>query len=118
MKMVKCFWMMVLLVLLSISSCGGGMTDGQGSYPVGGTVSGLLHPGLVLQNNGGDDLAIAAGNTSFAFSTEVSDGGSYNVSVKAQPAMQVCFVTQGSGIISGASVTNIAIICSVDLHRI
>jgi hypothetical protein len=119
MKTDKFLWMMVFLVPLLISSCGGGTTDGQGSagtYTVGGSVSALLYPGLVLQNNGGDDLVITPNGASFTFSSEVVDGGSYNVSVKSHPAMQFGYVTQGSGIISGASVTDVLISCTVGIH--
>ena len=46
--------------------------------------SGLTGSGLVLQNNGGDDLAISA-NGSFIFTTPITNGASYAVTVKSQP---------------------------------
>ncbi len=119
MKSSKFFWMMVLSVLLLLPACGGGTSDSRGiavSYTVGGTVSDLLSPGLVLQNNGGDDLAVAANSTSFTFPTTVVDGESYNVTVKTQPELQFCSVTQGRGTVSAASVTNIVVTCSVPIH--
>ena len=51
---------------------------------VGGTVSGLLGTGLVLQNNGGDDVAIGA-DGSFVFPTEILEGRTYAVTVAAEP---------------------------------
>ena len=42
-------------------------------YTVGGTVIGLEGSGMILQNNSGDDLAIAA-DGSFIISTAVTDG--------------------------------------------
>ncbi len=119
MKSSKFFWMMVLSVSLLLSACGGGTSDSRGiavSYTVSGTVSGLLSPGLVLQNNGGDDLTVAANSTSFTFPAAVVDGESYNVTIKTQPETQFCSVTQGSGTISGASVTNIVVTCSFPIH--
>src|SRR5689334_17280729 len=55
------------------------------SYTVGGTVSGLTGSGLVLQNGGGDNLAVAQ-NGPFTFATALADGMAYDVSVLAQPS--------------------------------
>src|SRR5207248_3315794 len=53
-------------------------------YTIGGTVNGLVGSGLVLQDNGGNNLAVANAG-SFAFSTPISSGGTYAVSVLTQP---------------------------------
>ena len=42
------------------------------SYTIGGTVSGMVGSGMVLQNNGGDDLSISS-NGSFSFKTSLTD---------------------------------------------
>lgn len=83
------------------------------AYTLGGTVSGLAGTGLVLQNNGADDLAIASSGT-FTFATPVATGGAYSVKVKTQPSgpAQTCTVGNGSGSISGANVTNVTVTCS------
>ena len=78
---------------------------------VGGMVSGLAGAGLVLQNNGGDNLSVAADGP-FTFATSVANGGPYNVTVFAQPAGQGCSVANGSGTMSGANVTNVAVTCA------
>jgi hypothetical protein len=80
------------------------------TYSVGGSVSNLAGSGLVLQNNGADDLAIAA-NGPFSFATELLSGSSYSVRVATQPAGQTCTVTNGNGTISNADVTNIGVSC-------
>jgi hypothetical protein len=74
------------------------------SYTIGGTVTGLLGSGLVLQNNAGDDLVINA-NGSFTFATQVDHGDTYDVTVKTQPTVpdQFCRVTRGSGTASGTT---------------
>jgi len=61
-------------------------------------VSGLLGEGLVLQNDGGDDLAIDEDGT-HAFATAVAVGDPYAVTVLIQPGMppQRCAVTNGEG---------------------
>ena len=85
----------------------------SGTHTIGGTVSGLSGSGLVLQDNGGNNLAVASGATSFTFSTPISSGGSYNVTVLTQPTnpAQTCAITNGSGI-ANANVTNINITCT------
>ena len=88
-------------------SCG----TSSGSFSVGGTVSGLTGIGLVLQNNGGDNLAIGA-NGAFTFTTQLADGAAYAVTVKTQPNGQSCTVTNGSGTLAGANVTNVAVSCT------
>ena len=80
------------------------------SFSVGGTVSGLTGAGLVLQNNGGDDLAVGADGP-FQFSTPVPDGDPYDVTVSVQPTGQTCSVTNGSGTVSGADVTDVVVDC-------
>ena len=78
---------------------------------VSGTISGLgSGKSLVLLNNGSDDLTVLA-NGAFAFATPLTPGAAYAVTVKTQPAGQVCTVTNGSGTASG-NVTNVAISCA------
>ena len=83
------------------------------TYTIGGTVSGLAGSGLVLQQNGGDDLPIAA-DGNFTFATPLGNGGAYLVTVSVQPTnpMQTCVVTNGSGIVAGADVTDVQVTCS------
>ncbi len=80
-------------------------------FTVGGNVSGLAGAGLVLQNNGADDLAISS-NGGFAFSTALSNGSPYAVTVLSQPAGQFCAVSNGTGTLAGANVTGITVTCS------
>lgn len=82
------------------------------TYTVGGTVSGLSGT-LVLQNNGTDDKAVSA-NGSFTFSSPVAVGASYNTTVQTQPVGQTCAVSNSSGTIGGANVTNVAVTCNTN----
>jgi hypothetical protein len=82
------------------------------AFTVGGTVSGLTGIGLVLQNNGGNDLAISADGP-FTFSGGLAGGSTYSVTVRTQPSGQGCAVANGGGSITSASVTNIAVTCKV-----
>ena len=82
-------------------------------FTIGGAVSGLAGSGLVLQLNGANDLSIV-GNTAFAFETTLQNGARYEVSVRTPPGnpSQQCTIANGSGTITGANVTNIAINCA------
>ena len=80
------------------------------AYTVGGTISGLTGTGLVLQDNGGDNLLVAANQTSFTFLTPVALGAKYNVTVLTQPTAQSCTVTGGSATVT-ANVTNVQVTC-------
>ena len=90
-----------------VTSCG----KGPPSYTIGGTISGLSGKGLVLQNNGGDSLSVSASG-SFTFTTAISNGGSYSVTVLTQPTSptQNCTVANGTGTPS-ASVTSVQVAC-------
>lgn len=76
---------------------------------IGGTVSGLAGSGLVLQNNGSDDLSVAADGP-FTFAAAVPDGSTYNVTVKTQPAGQTCNVQGASGTAT-ADVSTVQVSC-------
>lgn len=80
-------------------------------FTIGGTVNGLTGAGLVLQDNGGDNLTITGtGSIKFTFATLVS--GAYNVTVKTQPSnpAQNCTVTNPTGTAT-APVTNVTVTC-------
>lgn len=109
-----------LLVLHSLAACGGG---GGGSsapptYTIGVTVSGLAGAGLVLQNNGGGNLAIPAAG-SFTFSTALASGTAYSVTVLTQPInpSQTCTVAAGTGMATG-NVTSVAVTCTTNTYTV
>ena len=86
------------------------------TYVVGGTLTGLAGSGLVLQDNAGDDLAVAANATSFTFTTAVASGATYSVTVKTQPTgpAQTCVVSSGSGTIGSAAVASVVVTCTTN----
>jgi hypothetical protein len=91
---------------------GPGPGGGSGPFTIGGTVTGLTGTGLVLQDNGADNLSIT-GNTTFTFKTAIASGQPFNVSVFASPTnpVQTCTVSGGQGTATG-NVTNVLITCS------
>src|SRR5579872_1097861 len=88
-------------------NCGNGLT-------IGGSVSGLIGSGLVLQNNGSNNFQVTgAGNVPFTFSSPITAGATYAVTVLTQPSKpaQTCTVVNGTGTVSG-NVSNVQVICT------
>jgi hypothetical protein len=128
MKPFKTFCNLTLagVLALSLAACGGsddsngggsrsptsrGGGGGSSTFTVGGTVSGLPSgTNLVLQDNQGDDLTVSA-NGVFTFATALADGTTYAATVQTQPAGASCTVTNGSGTVASANITNIAVAC-------
>lgn len=75
-------------------------------------VTGLVGAGLVLQNNGGEQLAIAT-DGSHSFPTALPSGSSYFVTVFRHPLSprQLCGVVNPAGVVTSADVTNIEVRC-------
>ena len=84
-------------------------------YTIGGTIqhlSGSGLSGLVLQNNGGDNLSVSSGARNFQFNTPLVLGSTYNVTVLTQPPGKTCTVSSGEGTVTG-NVTNVLIVCEI-----
>jgi uncharacterized delta-60 repeat protein len=81
------------------------------AFTIGGTVDGLQGSGLVLSNLG-PEVPVTA-NGSFTFPGTASDGQAYEVNVKTQPhnPEQICTVDHGTGHVSRANVTDVAVHC-------
>ena len=101
-----------LLLTLGLAACGG-----KASYDVSGTVSNLNNNGLILAN-GGEELPIAAGQTSFTFKKRIDYGTDYNITFKQQPAHMTCGISGGSG--SAGHYINIsaAVSCSQNTYSV
>jgi hypothetical protein len=82
------------------------------TFSIGGTVSGLnSSTSVTLLDNGTNSLKVTA-NGSFTFTTKLASGATYSVTVGAQPTGETCTVTNGSGTVGSANVTNVAVACS------
>lgn len=83
-------------------------------YTVSGTVTGLTGTGFIITNNGSDDLSISGGSANFTFASKLRSGKSYIVAIKTYPSSpsQACAITNPSGTIQSANVTNISINCT------
>lgn len=82
---------------------------------IGGTVAGLQGSGLVLQDNGGDNLSITA-NVPFSFPTMIAAGSPYNITVLTQPTKpsQTCTVANATGT-AGSSGPAPTVTCTVTI---
>ena len=89
------------------------------SYTIGGTATGVVGSGLILQDSAGNTveklpISAANGNQAFTFKQLVPTGTMYSVTIFAQPTgpTQTCTVTPSTA--SGtatANVTNVAVVC-------
>ena len=96
-----------------LTACGG--DDGQ--LLLGGQISGVTKPGMVLTNNGGSDYEIpvpsnGTGVTTFFFPERISSDDKYDVRVKSTPTnIEKCELFQNTGR-AGFDVTTIQIACT------
>jgi len=81
-------------------------------HTIGGRVTGYAGSGLVLQNNGGDDLPLVR-SEDFTFSLPVREGLDYEITVASSPSgpAQVCDVYGGSGTVGSGDVRDVLIYC-------
>jgi uncharacterized repeat protein (TIGR03803 family) len=93
------------------------VTCSDQAYLVGGSIMGLTAAGLVLAN-GTDTLTVSSGATSFAMPTPVAYTSAYTVTVQTQPAGLTCSISNGTGTMGTAAVTNIAVTCAANTYTV
>lgn len=103
-----------LACALTLASCGGS----GGSLLLSGAVSGLTRDGLVLTNNGGSDLVVAAGATSFVFPNYIGNDTDYNVAVKSSPSSAVCTASNNKGRTNTYDITSVLITCITNTYNL
>lgn len=103
-----------LACALGLAACGGG----SGDLLLTGTIyGGVTKDGLVLQNNGGDDLTIPANSTSFQFSNAVSTDDQFNITVKSKPSnVESCSISNGSARANYYTIAQVGITCIIKTH--
>ncbi|HEX9172340.1 MAG TPA: hypothetical protein VF861_06740 [Telluria sp.] len=103
----------VLACAAALSACGGGGND----LVVGGTIYGLTKEGLVLQINGGSDVAVAKGITTFYFDFKSDEA--FEITVKSNPSNAKCeVVSGGKGTTSTFNLTNVVVQCLTTTHKL
>jgi alpha-tubulin suppressor-like RCC1 family protein len=103
---------LAISLLCGLAACDSPVQPLDVSYTVGGEVSGLAGSGLVLVNNGGDNLAVSADGP-VTFASALAKRGGYRVTVLTQPAnpAQTCVVSGGRGTVTTANITTVAVAC-------
>jgi 6-phosphogluconolactonase len=99
------------VLFLTLAACGGGGGSTPGgslaaSYILSVNVTGVSGVGVVLRNNGGNDLTVTTPGT-YPFTTAVVAGSGYDVTVLSNPSspVQVCTVTSPLGSMPAANLT-------------
>jgi len=117
-----------LTMAASLVACGGGTS----TYTIGGTVSGLQYPGLILTNNLSDDVTLAppgldangaVKSVKYQFGKQLDYGATYSVTVKTQPLHQLCSPSGAQGTSTSdtagrLSVINADFVCSLTSNTI
>jgi hypothetical protein len=105
-----------LLCVAGLAACGG---KGNGSLNLGVQVIGLDRGGLVLQNNGGDDLEInTAGTANYFFKTLMAPDSQFNVTIKTTPANVTCKTGNNTGKINYYTYLQSSVTCTADPYTL
>jgi hypothetical protein len=88
------------------------------SYSVGGAVSGLA-PGrsVILRDDAAGEVTVSA-NGEFTFSKPLLSRSGYSVTIADDPEGQRCTVTNGSGTVMAANISDIQVACTTVAHTI
>jgi hypothetical protein len=88
------------------------------SYTLGGSVSGLTPGASGLQLSDGAETLPVSANGNFQFVQKVAYGSGYAVSVATQPTGMTCSVTNATGTMPAANVTNVMVSCSPQAYTV
>lgn len=89
------------------------------TYSVGGTVSGLFSEHeleVYFSSDHSGDIKIISQNGSYTFDVLVPDGNNYYTFIDSQPygpPNQTCTIENDYGVVDGANITNVNIICGM-----
>ncbi|MCB1192996.1 MAG: hypothetical protein KDK90_21300, partial [Leptospiraceae bacterium] len=88
------------------------------TYTVGGTINNYTGTGMQL-SDGTNTINIPAGGTTFTFPV-LNSGTAYTVSVAGQPVSpwQTCSVTNATGTLAGANVSNVIVNCTTNTYTV
>ncbi len=108
---IACRGMVARLFLVCLIGALSACSGNNPTYPVGGRVSGLSTNGLILAN-GSDTVRVSSNEISFVFSTWLTAGTPYSVTIQAQPAGQTCLVSDGKGMVTSVAIVDVKISCT------
>jgi len=99
-------------VLVALAACATSTVAHATSYTIGGTVSGLsAGVSITLFLNDAYETTVT-GSGSFTFSDgALTSGLPYAVAIGTQPPWETCAVSNGTGTVGSANVTNVSVTC-------
>ncbi len=103
--------LLLLGLTLLLQACGGGSGGPAPTYTVGGSVTGLGNTPVVLQNNNGTETLSVGANGTYTFTTALTQGIAYNITVLTQPTGYSCSVSNGTGTVGSQNIINIDVSC-------
>jgi N-acetylneuraminic acid mutarotase len=106
-----------LLSIMSLTACGGDGGSATAEHALGASINGLTASGLVLAVDG-TNVAVPANATRIQLSSSIPAGTAYSVAVQTQPTSLRCIVSNGSGTMGAANVTDIVISCQPEAYAI
>jgi N-acetylneuraminic acid mutarotase len=99
--------------VLALTACHGNSSS-NGTYTVGGTITGLNAGSVELIYNDSTTVSVAAGATTWVFPGSFAANTSYAVTVLTQPVGELCEVTSGgSATTLTENVDNVVVTCTV-----
>lgn len=104
---IACPWAGQSPAMPGCSGSGGGSTG----FTVGGQITNLGGTGLVLRLNGTTDVVVPFPSSTYDFTTTLNSGASYSITVVSSPSGQTCTVSNASGTVGSANVTNADVNC-------
>lgn len=109
----------LLALAFGLTACGGG----KATFELGGPVTGLVYPGLVITNVvNGDTVTVAppvpAGNTTYKLGKTIEYGTAYDVKITAAPAHQDCVLSGGTDTAGRLASISIRVDCIVQAFTI
>ncbi|HSP01797.1 MAG TPA: hypothetical protein VLN90_10100, partial [Thioalkalivibrio sp.] len=105
------------LGLLLLAACGGGGggggVDTAAGYTVGGTITGLASSASVTLETAGASPVVRSENGAFTFNQRYGTNSPYRVRVTDHTRwdIQACDISNASGTISNANITNVLVQC-------
>jgi sugar lactone lactonase YvrE len=83
------------------------------AYALGGSITGLVGTGLVLQCNGQNSVSVS-GNGGFWLAVPVASGSTYRVTVVTAPhnPIQTCDIANGTGTMGASEVRDVTVTCA------
>ena len=104
--------LLLIITAMLLQACSSGGGGPAPTYTVGGSVTGLGNTPVVLQNNNGAETLSISTNTTYTFTTALTQGITYNITVLTQPTGYRCSVSNGTGTVGSQNIINIDVSCA------